>query len=354
MSVTTYEQPHNISPKQKADYAIRISMKDHHIEFDVIGESEDWVELDPKDIGNCRNDFHRLNQLLSKLVSYDATETSIAQNVQLQLQAIGTELAQQFVSEGLLLKTQGWNKNAIVEISINKQAQIIPWELVYDGSDFWGNKFLIVRKPRRRERPQSLRPISSPESPQACQRMPIHIIGTRLDKYPQVKSLFSEHIRERLTPRDVVDSLVNAGIIHLTCHGHLSEGEIQLELGLEPFPYFTPRIVPELPDLKGSLVFINACTSAACVPFLGTEVSFAWSFYEQGASSFLGTMSTVPIEYALDFAAAFYEYFMNGATVVEALIYARQQAPQQNPFWLFYTLYGQAFVTANHVLRIGA
>ncbi|NJL54001.1 CHAT domain-containing protein [bacterium] len=353
MSVTTYEQPHNISPERKADYTIRISMKKHHIEFDVMGESKDWIELEPKDIDNCRNDFHRLNQLLSKLVSYDATETSIAQNVQLQLQAIGIELAQQFVSEGLLLKTQGWDKNAIVEISINQQAQIIPWELVYDGSDFWGNKFLIVRKPRRRERPQPLPPTLNTVSTQACQRKPIHIIGARLDQYPQVKSLFSEHIRERLTASDVADSLFNAGIIHLTCHGHLSEGEIQLELGSGPFHHFTPRIVPVLPDLKGSLVFINACTSAACVPFLGIEVSFAWSFYEKGASSFLGTISTVPINYALDFAAAFYERFMDGATVVEALIYARQQAPQQNPFWLFYTLYGQAFVTANYVLRIG-
>ncbi|PLS68088.1 MAG: hypothetical protein CV045_09895 [Cyanobacteria bacterium M5B4] len=73
--------------------------------------------------------------------------------------------------------------------------------------------------------------------------------------------------------------------------------------------------------------------------------------WDAGASSFLGTISTVPIQYALCFVSAFYERFMNGATVAEALIHARQQAPQQNPFWLFYILHGKSFATVKDVLK---
>jgi hypothetical protein len=98
-----------------------------------------------------------------------------------------------------------------------------------------------------------------------------------------------------------------------------------------------------LGDIRRSVVFANACGSARMASFLGEQRNFGWEFYKKGSAAYIGTLGLVPTEYAIEFAESFYGRLLDGATVGRALMDAKSLAPQSNPFWLLYCLYGDPF-----------
>jgi hypothetical protein len=75
--------------------------------------------------------------------------------------------------------------------------------------------------------------------------------------------------------------------------------------------------------------------------------SFGFSFYVRGARPFIGTLGPVPVKHAILLAHRFYEWFLlRGAPAGQALQHAKSDVLKElnNPFALFYCLYGPASV----------
>ena len=96
--------------------------------------------------------------------------------------------------------------------------------------------------------------------------------------------------------------------------------------------------------LDDALVFVNACTSDVTTLHYGTFKNMGQQFFESGAGTFIGTIAPVPIEQAIQFASVFYEQILAGESVGIALHQAKNEMKrQENPFYLFYCLYGNAY-----------
>jgi hypothetical protein len=150
---------------------------------------------------------------------------------------------------------------------------------------------------------------------------------------------------EKALPEDVFQSIIDAGLIHFTCHGHIKPRPcLQLANDLSQRHCLTLRDLKSFPPIPNSLIFANACFSASAVfSSLGVLCSFGWEFYEKNAKAYIGTLGHIPTEKAIDFAEKFYERLLNGESVGKSLHDVKSEIDRGNPFWLLYTLYGDPF-----------
>jgi len=244
-------------------------------------------------------------------------------------------------------------------VAVATNEKWIPWELIHDGDDFWGNKFTLARVPKIPGRGAFSASDGTVQRDPGITRLRkvVNVIGGRLgsaDLITRVRALFvalaagvSIEIAavERATVAEVFRSVAGADLVHFTCHGYADPRPmLQLADDQSLTHSLTPVNLRGLPNLAGSVVFANACTSAAVGSFLGELRSFGWEFYKKGAAAYIGTLSLVPAEYAVAFAERFYERLLNGETVGQALHHAKAGAERESPFWLLYTLYGDPYV----------
>ena len=93
---------------------------------------------------------------------------------------------------------------------------------------------------------------------------------------------------------------------------------------------------------KRPLIFLNACRSARMRLALSGLGGLAQAFLTAGAGAFLGTHWAVVDHRARVFAEAFYEFFLNGDSVAEAMrqarLWLRDEFPG-DPTWLAYTAF---------------
>jgi hypothetical protein len=99
-----------------------------------------------------------------------------------------------------------------------------------------------------------------------------------------------------------------------------------------------------IPMLNNRLFFANACSSTGTSLFVNEIKNFAWEFYKKGVAAFIGTLSLVPTLHAVPLAERFYEELLQGATIGKSFFYAKSKVEYKNPFWMFYTLYGDPFI----------
>ena len=88
------------------------------------------------------------------------------------------------------------------------------------------------------------------------------------------------------------------------------------------------------------LVLLNCCSSAAGHASLTGLGGFAQSFVEAGAAAVIGTNWPIETKAAKEFASAFYESFLAGATIASAVSRGREAARKipDDSSWLAYTL----------------
>ncbi len=103
-------------------------------------------------------------------------------------------------------------------------------------------------------------------------------------------------------------------------------------------------------DLSGQspLVFLNACRSARMHLALSGLGGLAGAFLEAGAGAFIGTHWSVPDDRAQAFAEAFYEFFLGGDSIAEAIRQARlwlRTEFEGDPTWLAYTGFAHPLAT---------
>lgn len=309
-----------------------------------------------------------LNSILASLTELSKDDDRYRESVYQQLQGIGQVLLTDFLfsflegDESLLDLIQRWPLGAVIQLESNEHW--IPWELMFDGTEFWGSKFVIARKP-------SIPGIEyfaavcrqSNLSDRVHLTQVVNVIGGGFKanvNRSRIRNLFSSvkdkaqiEILERpdLYVSDLAKAAKNADLLHLTCHGHLNP-ELCLQLGTSHLSQnrfnassnLTLASVINFSDMPHAIVFANACYSGTPTEFLGHVRTFGWAFYSKGVDAYIGTLGTVPTQHAIEFAEQFYKVLLKDhATVGEALHQAKRTISHNNPFWLLYCLYGDPF-----------
>jgi hypothetical protein len=277
------------------------------------------------------------------------------------MNGVGKDLFDRLIPEELGSRVKKWQSGEILCISTNEQW--IPWELIYDGNGFWGDRFLLFRIPRLRNSSGlnnqksgiSRRQFSSDKIVKV-----VHVVGGKIDDAyaEKAKSAFLLLIEqasvvtlENKSLSSLMKQTDNADLLHFTCHGHTDPLYIQIsDKEDKQLNLLITSLKNENFLLKnGCIVFSNACNSAAPTVIFGDFVSFGWEFYRKGAAIFVGTIGTIPTEYAIEFSLNFYKrLFENKASIGKAFWEAKQEMNNKSNFFhLLYCLYGNPICFKN-------
>lgn len=298
--------------------------------------------------------LRELNAFLAEVVTRARPSADEWESMLLNLRAIGAQLYQDLVPTSITDRVATWVPGTSLVISTNEQW--IPWELMYDGDDFWGKKFLLTRLPRLSGDVQDVMMSPSrptPESGRLVRRI-VNVVGggvaTETQRACHLFSGLSEEVKTEVLlekPLEVLrKTLPGADAVHFTCHGLTEPHLLQIAKDRSRSQNLAPQSVPFLPLEPGCLVFANACASSVPAVTFGRFTNFGWEFYRRGAEVFIGTLGPIPTSYAIQFAETFYQHLLReegsaGCSVGEALAAARRDAENRsNLFWLLYCIYG--------------
>lgn len=98
-------------------------------------------------------------------------------------------------------------------------------------------------------------------------------------------------------------------------------------------------------DQGGPLVFGNACQGAAgAATATGLVPGLAYSFFDNGATAFVGAFAPISKTMALKFATKFYGHLLSNNLGIGSALWRTKsdfkEADEKDPSWLFYCLYG--------------
>lgn len=339
------------------DITLKVDRSGKRIKYDIIDPSNSWQpiidggSIPKQDKESIKNYWEQLSSALHEVVVIPPSSNTIHSNIQYRIEGIGKNIYNNFIPDQLQEVAAQWPRGLTIAISTCEQW--IPWELAYDGKDFWGNKFILVRIPRNPDPNQSSDYRRPKLSTSTHLHKAIHIIGGIGDETCRAKSTFTNYNPNTLIKPslgETIEAIKDADLVHFTCHGY-TEPQICLCLGelsqsnTHSLNCLTLTDLDNLAELTNCcVIFANACVSATPVFLLGALCHFGWKFYTKNTAVYIGTLGSVPTRYAIDFGQSFYERFLNGSTVGESLQYAKEKATRENPFRLLYTIYGCPFV----------
>jgi hypothetical protein len=110
-------------------------------------------------------------------------------------------LCERLIPKELKDQATGWNRGSTIYISTNEKW--IPWELIHDGDDFWGRKFVLARYPRipgSSAFPDLNEDLERDDSPYLGTIVNVIGGGSGLDRLEveKVSNMFTEIIRDEL------------------------------------------------------------------------------------------------------------------------------------------------------------
>lgn len=303
-----------------------------------------------QNIPNIEAFLQSLESILSASIELGALPEDEMLSLWINLEGLGKDLYDRFLPEELRRHALNWPMGATISIGTNEKW--IPWELIYDGQNFWGSKFNLARIPkipRHDAYNMNDRPVVR-NSKQNVSKV-VNVIGGKLGSdviVERIRKLFFQieprvvSTKERTTLAEVLQAMEDADLVHFTCHGHTHPSP-SLQLGDDArSPVHTLNVfsLNRLRNISHSIIFANACSSVGVGSLLEEIRNFGWEFYKKGSDAYIGTLGPVPIKYATEFAEIFYQKLLAGVTVGDALLYAKQMAQRKNPYWLLYCLYG--------------
>ena len=256
-------------------------------------------------------------------------------------------------------------------LRIHTAGDWIPWELLHDGADFLGVHFVIARLPIKGDKhpPASDEDSLAPRPVRSVCSLLGRQVLTEANQFNQWKTTFAnvavQPVQEFRRPSEREDGPDSPSlgtleqnpsppsILHFTCHGDLQNqaGEIYWTLdhrSENPQAYqidsWSIESMSDTLDFRTNrpLVFGNACASA---PGSGRMLAgLGMTFFEYGASAFVGTFAPVTKRIAVGFAARFYARLLGDGLPIGEALRATKQAyldeGESDPSWLFYCLYG--------------
>ena len=242
----------------------------------------------------------------------------------------------------------------------------IPWELSYDQltKTALQDRIVLVRVPVLiGSEPWSSQPATTAgqaDRPAAPARGTLlYILGDEVGRgaeYPQffdvvraaegkyeVARNFDENGRRPVNIVSLYHLSRTANVIHLLCHGMTEDGRgSYLEIEQNLLGRINPIQVGGFNLQPGTLVFVNACSSAAATFSPAGLTTFGGSFIQSGAAAYIGTLAPVTKRLALAFAREFFDAHLGqGRSVPESVFLARRAlAGDPDPTWTLYAVYG--------------
>lgn len=245
-------------------------------------------------------------------------------------------------------------------ISIDDKLVHIPWELLYDGKDFFCQRFSMGRTVSTRQpvsvvvrsvgRPLKMQILADPRGDLAAAYEEGVVIKNEIGKFDdcidvslKTTDTRIDYVRAKIRNFDIVhyaghaehDSQNPADSGWLLKDGKISAGDIINMTGVMPMP---------------SLVFSNACQSGQTGEWkLGEDYEdrifgLANAFLLSGVQHYLGTFWEIPDEASSYFAIHFYRNLVNGVSIGEALRLSRhaliEKYGEDTIVWASYMLYG--------------
>ena len=269
----------------------------------------EWEKTIPNIQQQIEDDLRNLNAFLTEVVQQGNPSDERWDSICFNLEGVGANLFEMLIPSEVAKQMGTWKVGSPVIISTNEQW--IPWELMYDGEDFWGKKFIIARSPRLSDGldlPDKNRPES--KGKRQIKRI-VNIVGGDVpaSEAEQATQLFSSlfppeavHLLAKQPISALVKAIPGTDALHFTCHGHLEPHLLQIagDKNKTRIENLLPETIPRLPLEPGSLVFANACASTVPVLTFGKFSSFGWKFYQRGADAFIGTLGAIPVKYAVN------------------------------------------------------
>lgn len=229
-------------------------------------------------------------------------------SARLNVEGMGMGLCNRLLPPTLRGELGGWGQDE--ELSVSTNEDWIPWEVLHDGRGFWSERFGLVRLPRVRTRRLATRR-SDVQRQAAVSGVAVIGGGLRRDLEAELEEYFRgrielEVVRE-IGVEEFVRKVAGAHFVYVIGHG-FSRGGVRISEDDRPVVNLLPSTMNhaawDLPDR--SLVFLNACSAARPRRSLGEFIGFGRSFFEVGATTFIGPIAEVSMRLAPAFAREFY------------------------------------------------
>ena len=280
------------------------------------------------------------------------------------MSGLGQRLFRELIPPELAEEIRKWADGTCVQLSTEERW--IPWELLHDGRNFLGGRFLLFRLPRVLD-DEGDEPVPVDDTGPSGPLRIVHVIGGGLgggyaatrqllfdDLVPPPERLYECSTLVDCSTSVVLKAVADATLVHFDCHGHRdSPPRLQMTSKTDKYRQLTLDIVQsnKLSLRAGCLVFANACESNAPAFGLSEVRSFGWAFYAKGAGAFIGTLGTVPAKAAFAFADRFYRELAGRAYGEVGRAYWLSIADPDTPARLMYCIYGNPNVLRRFFLR---
>lgn len=242
------------------------------------------------------------------------------------------------------------NEVHYLSLKIGNSLNDIPWELMFDGDNFFIMKYAIGRIVNSKtqidvlhvpDNSKSFLLVQDPTHSLEGGYNEINILIGRLQQFPGVKI---SHSGAEMSKMDFINTLRNQNfnVLHFTGHGSFDIIEpSHSSLLFNDGPCYAYEIAESLGGNAPALIFCNACTSAQTSS--GQE-GLVNAFLSNGTSAYIGTIWSVEDELAKEISSDFYRYIIHGKAIGEALRLARLDSFEKNHWrsisWAAYILYG--------------
>ena len=268
------------------------------------------------------------------------------------------DLFEYVVPKPLAGKLRGETHQPYLVLELNPDLFWLPWELLYDKSQFLCQRFCVSRQPVLDD--ERLGEAHEEQLERERHKKALIVLGDvgGLDYEGQADdvrviidsqdSSYSPVLLPGRKKLDIRTSLkLGPTIYHFIGHGQYKEGN-PAETGWK----CGDGGVLSCEDLEQIssdatfpfLIFANACESAP-PSFLAEEyvADLCCAFLARGVPHYIGTLTRIEDALSRRFASAFYATLMDGATIGEALWNARQEFLTRpgKPIWAYYVHYGE-------------
>ena len=311
------------------------------------------AQISPKEIEQYCKEVTNLLSLANK-------RGEIRKDILIKLRKVGQRLYNGLLTDKAkeqILSTQAED----LIVNIDDQLVQIPWELLYDGKQFFCQRFNMGRlvktrqavegiKIRRVERPLKMLIISDPRKDLQSSYQEGLSLKAIVDKKEGLIS--ANHKAGGIKIKDVRESLCHYDVVHYAGHADYDLKDPSQSGWLLSDGKFTSEEVKTAAGTKlmPALVFSNACHSGQTEEWKIDEnfenkiYGLANSFLLSGVQHYIGTFWEVQDEPGSFFALEFYQEILRGNSVGEAVHQAREalvkKYGEETIVWASYMLYG--------------
>ncbi len=282
------------------------------------------------------------------VLSIENLDFNTSYNIINKFKIISETFFRQFFPEQIIEKFQ-LSEGGYLFLHIDSVLSFIPWDLLYDGNSFLGDKFRIgininsVWKEKNKIDKSKLKILiivnPGEDLLEAAEEgeLLFEALNTEISSDLLQIQMYSG---DRINKFKFLSEIQNYDILHFAGHVIYDENNNKGGILLANNEILYEHEIEKLPN-SPYFIFLNACKSAMNI----TNIGLANSFLKAGVSNYIGTNWIIPdSKNIVEFAINFYHHLFDEKTIGDALFEARKFARENHPFhqliWASYSLFG--------------